>query len=183
MLSPVEDTSATSRPSIQAPWRAPFQRSHGPQYLPGSASALTVPSRHSHVPEVTPPPTNCNCCTVDIITGGTPYTAWLHGIKARHCPANSIGTNTNAEYNFRTKFLKMTFLSPLLRRKRRALTGGGPLDDLRDRDIAMARSRRFWSPQSCRLAPLFSAIFSFLGKKAVYPQANIGDSRTNFHSQ
>ncbi len=36
-------------------------------------------------------------------------------------------------------FLNMTMLSPLLRRKRRAQMGGGPLDD--PLDISMARSQ------------------------------------------
>ncbi len=70
-------------------------------------------------------------------------------------------TRPTRNTTFSLGFLKMTILHPLLRRKRRALTGGGPRDYLRD--IAVARSRRFRSPQRCRFAPLFSAIFTFLG--------------------
>jgi hypothetical protein len=93
-------------------------------------------------------------------------------------------TRPTRNTSFSPSFLKMTILPPLLRRKRRALTGGGPLEDLRD--IAVARTRRFRSPQRCRFAPLFSAIFTFLGKnikKVVYPLDNLGASRTNFQSR
>jgi hypothetical protein len=68
-------------------------------------------------------------------------------------------TRPKRNTTFSPSFLKMTILPPLLRRKRSALTGGGPRDDLLD--IAVARSRRFRSPQRCRFAPLFSAISHF----------------------
>jgi hypothetical protein len=84
-------------------------------------------------------------------------------------------TRPTRNTTFSLSFLKMTIPPPLLRRKRRALTGGGPRNDLRD--IAVARSRRFRSPQRCSFAPLFSDIFTFLGKKVVYPPANLGASQ------
>jgi hypothetical protein len=90
-------------------------------------------------------------------------------------------TRPTRNTTFLPNYLKMTFLSPLLRRKRRALTGRGLRDDLRD--IPVARSRRFRFPQRCRFAPLFSAIFTFLGMKVVYPPANLGASCTNFQSR
>ncbi len=90
-------------------------------------------------------------------------------------------TRPTRNTTFSPSFLKMIILPPLLRRKQGARTGGGPRDDLWD--IAMARSRRFRCPQRCRFAPLFSAIFTFLGKKVVYPLDNLGASRTNFQSR
>ncbi len=151
------------------------------------ASALTVHStctRHSHVLAVTSPPPSLQLL----------HRRHHHQRDSRHSmiPPRQSKTLSNRfdQYErtrptrnttFSTNFLKMTILSPLLRRKRRALTGGGPRDDLRD--IAVARSRRFLSPQRCRFAPLFSAIFTFLGKKVVYPPANLGASRTNFQSR
>jgi hypothetical protein len=78
-------------------------------------------------------------------------------------------------------WLKMTFFRPLLRRKRSARKGGGHQDDRRELDVARtSRSRR---PQRCRFAPRFSAIFTFLGKKVVYPLDNLGASSTNFQSR
>ncbi len=77
--------------------------------------------------------------------------------------------------------LKMTFIHPLLRRKRSARKGGGPRDDRRELDVSRtSRSRR---PHRCRFAPLFSAIFTFLGQKVVYPLDNLGANRTNFQSR
>jgi hypothetical protein len=71
-------------------------------------------------------------------------------------------------------WLKLTFFRPLLRRKRRARKGGGHQDDRRELDVARtSRSRR---PQRCRFAPQFSAIFTFLCKKVVYPLDNLGAS-------
>jgi hypothetical protein len=76
--------------------------------------------------------------------------------------------------------LKMTFFRPLLRRKRSSRKGGGHQDDRQELDVARtSRSRR---PHRCRFAPLFSAIFTYLGKKVVYPPDNLGASCTNFHS-
>jgi hypothetical protein len=150
----------------------------GHQYRPldlSSASALTVPStcmRHSHVPEVTPPPPHQQL-----------HRRHHHQLDSRHsmipqrrnktlsCRFDRYErTRPTRNTTFLPSFLKMTTLSPLLRRKRRVLTGGGPRDDLRD--IAVARSRGFWSQQRCRFAPLFSAIFIFLGKFVVHPPAN-----------
>ena len=65
-------------------------------------------------------------------------------------------TRPTRNTTFSLSFLKITILPPLLRRKRSALTGGGPQDNLRD--IAVARSRRFPSPQRCSLqvrSPVF----------------------------
>ena len=141
----------------------PCQRSHGSHYLHEAQSCSGSDNR----------------CTGDITTCWTSDSdVRLHRGKARNCPADSIGANARGP-TFSPSFLKMTILSPLLRRKRRALTGGGPRDDLRD--IAVARSRRFRSPQRSRFAPLFSAIFTFLGKKVVYPLDNLGASSTNFN--
>jgi hypothetical protein len=81
-------------------------------------------------------------------------------------------TRLTRNTTFLPSFLEMTILSPLLRRKRREMTGEGPRNDLLD--ITVARSRRFRSQQCCRFAPLFSAIFLFFDKFLVYPLANLG---------
>ncbi len=78
--------------------------------------------------------------------------------------------------------LKMNIFRPLLRRKRSTQTGGGQQDDRRE--LAVARTSSSRRPHRCRTSavhqPLNSAIFTFLGKKVVYPPANLGASSTNF---
>jgi hypothetical protein len=171
--------NSTSRVSFQAKYHPFAYRPPGVR----CAGTLTVPStcmRLSHVPEVTSPP-HSNHCTGDIFTRGTPDTARFHGIKARHGPAYSIGTISYERTWSTQNTTLLTIHYPLLRRKRRAQTSGGQPTD--PRDIAVARSRRFRSPQRCRFAPRFSAIFIFIGKFDVYrrnPTANLGASHTFF---
>ncbi len=146
------------------------QRSHGSHYLyeAQSCSGSDIPPhlqplhrRHHHL--------------LDFLHSMIPQRqSKTQSCRFDRCERTRPTLNTT----FSLSFLKMTILPPLLRRKQRALTGGGPLDDLRD--IAMARSRRFRFPQRCKFPPLFSAIFTFLGKKVVYHLDNLGASRTNF---
>ncbi len=136
------------------------------------ASAFTVPStclRHSHVSEVTPPHT----ATAAQVTSSPADS--LHSMiplcqsKTLSCRFDQYErTRPTQNTAFLQSFLEMTILSPLLSRKWRALTGGGPRDY--PQDIAVARTRQFLSQQHCSFSPLFSAIFTFLCKKVVYPK-------------
>ncbi len=49
------------------------------------------------------------------------------------------------------------------------------------RELAVARTSRSRRPHRCRVAR--PQIFKFLGKKVVYPPANLGASSTNFQSR
>ncbi len=150
----------------------PCQRSHGSHYLhlAQSCSGSDIPP-----PSLQPPLHRRHYHLLDFRHSMIPP----RQSKKLSCRFDRCERTRNT--TFSPSFLKMTILSPLLRRKWRALTGGGPRDDLRD--ITVARRRRFRSPQRCRFAPLFSAIFTFLGKKVVYPLDNLGVSSTNVQSR
>jgi hypothetical protein len=73
----------------------------------------------------------------------------------------------------------MNIFRLLLRRKRSARKGGGQQDDRLE--LAVARTSRSRRPQV--RPPPDSAIFTFLGKKVVYPLDNLGASRKIFQSR
>ncbi len=148
------------------------------------ASALTVPitcTRHILVPEVTSPPPSARLQPL--------HRGHHHLLDCMIPPRQSKTLSCRFDWCERTRptrnttfspsFLKMTILSPLLRRKRRALTGGTIFGTLPWQGVVD------FGPRSAAGSLPYFLPFSHFSerKKVVYPLDNLGASRTKFQSR